>query len=482
MEKPNELHSSDSRLLSFNPVVILRDALKHWLLVLLIAVIVGIGAYILTDMSYEPVYQTRTTFVVTTRSSTNTVYSNLSSTSTLATVFSEVLNSSVLRKTVLAEAGLGSFNGTISARPIAETNLLTLRVTASDPRTAFLVTRAIIENHESLTYEVVGNITLEVLQNPTVPMSPTTSSGASHRMKEAMILAAMAMFALLALLSYNRDTIRSDREAKDKLDCRFLGTIPHENKYKTLKSWIRHQKTSILISKLATSFHFVENIRKLRRKVERHMDGGKVLMVTSLLENEGKSTVAANLALAMAKKHNRVLLLECDLRKPACATILNQKWVSASVRDVLSGKVAPEDAIIQDRTSGLHLLLETKRLRNAAELASSDAMRNLVAWARDHFDFVIMDLPPMSVASDAEGVMDFVDGSLLVVRQNAGKTPALNKAIATLNRGKAKMLGCVLNNVYTSFLSGHGFSSYGKYGEYGKYGHYDSYTENSSGS
>ena len=54
------------------------------------------------------------------------------------------------------------------------------------------------------------------------------------------------------------------------------------------------------------------------------MDGGKVVMVTSLLENEGKSTVAVNLALAMAKKHERVLLIDCDLRKPACNAILDQ--------------------------------------------------------------------------------------------------------------------------------------------------------------
>ncbi len=65
-----------------------------------------------------------------------------------------------------------------------------------------------------------------------------------------------------------------------------------------------------------TSFRFVESIRKLRRRVEQHMDGGKVLIVTSLLENEGKSTVTVNLALAMEQKGKRVLLIDCDLGSP----------------------------------------------------------------------------------------------------------------------------------------------------------------------
>ena len=79
----------------------------------------------------------------------------------------------------------------------------------------------------------------------------------------------------------------------------------------------------------------------------------------------------------------------------------------------------------------------------------------------------------MAEVSDAESIMELADASLLVVRQNAAKAEAINKAISLLGSGKAKLLGCVLNNVYDSFLSaghGYGYSNYGHYGQYGNYG------------
>ena len=324
---------------------------------------------------------------------------------------------------------------------------------------------------------MVDGIALEVLQNPKVPTAPMNYANAAGQMKKMMLMAAAAVCALLAVLSYYRDTVRSGKEARTKLDCDFLGEIPHEEKYKTLVSRIRHRKTSILITNPITSLRFVETIRKLRRRVEQNMHGDKVLMVTSLLENEGKSTVAVNLALAMAQKRSKVLLIDCDLRKPACHALLEQKNVTYGLRDVLAGKAVLADAMIRDKKSNLYLLLEKRGVKNSGDLVSSEKMQALLSWARKEFDFVVLDLPPMAEVSDAESVMEFADASLLVVRQNVAMAPAVNKAIAALDGGKAKLLGCVLNNVYSTSLSsgrGYGYGGYGKYGHYGHYGHYGS--------
>lgn len=476
MERNSEFQTSDSSLLSFDPIILVRDVARRWMLVLTVALMVGVGAYVLTDVNYQPTYTATATFVVTSRSSSSTVYRNLSATTSLASVFSDLMNSSLMRKTVLTDAGLGSFRGTITAAAVPETNLLTLSVTDTDPRTAFLVNRAIVEGHEALTYEVVGDITLEVLQAPAVPTAPSNYANADGAMKRAMLAAAAAMCLGLAYLSYARDTVRSGMEVRQKLSCRYLGEIPHERKYKTLRSWLRHQKTGVLITNPITSFQFGETIRKLRHRVERHMTGKKVLMVTSLLENEGKSTVAANLALSLARKHERVLFLECDLRKPAGCAILEQDWKGPGVRDVLIGKATAEAAVVRDKASGLYMLLDPKSVRNPAELIGSEAMRNLIGWARENYDYVVLDLPPMAAAMDAESVMDFADASLLVVRQNTAKARELSKVIGTLDNGKAELIGCVLNNTYSSELVGvSGYGGYRRYGHYRNYGNYGSY-------
>lgn len=480
METTKTLHTENASLLHFDPIVLLRDVAKRWLVIVLVSLMVGTGSYIITDSQYKPVYQTKTTFVVTTRSSTNTVYSNLSSTSNLASVFTELLNSSILRKTIVQEMGVASFHGTIDTTVIPNTNLITMSVTDSDPRMAFLATRAIIEHHEELTYQVLDDIQLEVLQNPVVPTAPVNRSGASTQMKRMMILAALATAVLLAVMSYLQDVVRSATEVREKLECDYLGEIPHENKFKTLSAYIRNQKSSILMTNPVTGFRFVESIRKLRRRVEQHMGNAKVLMVTSLLENEGKSTVAVNLALALEQKKQRVLLIDCDLRKPACHKVLEQEKFSFGVNNVLHDNADLSDCFLRYRDTDMYMLLAKKGERNTGDLIVSPRMETMLSWARQNFDYVVMDLPPMSVAADAEGMADLADASLLVVRQNTAFAPELNNAIGNLEKHRAKLLGCVLNNVYSTQLSSG--QSYG-YGGYGKYRHYSHYgNSGSSGS
>ncbi len=478
MEKHHE-HETHQGLLPFDIIVILMDVAKRWLLILLAAAVVGVSTFILSDLSYRPQYRATTTYVVTSKSTSTTVFTNLSNTNSLATVFSELLNSSLLRKSILEELGRPSFDGTISANVISETNLLTVTVTASDPRTAFLVSQAIIDHHEDLTYQVVDNIALEVLQAPVVPTMPINRETNLSDARRNMLLAAAVVAALLVLLSYSRDAVRSGWEVRKKLEGTYLGEIPHEKKYRTFAAWLRHQKTGILITNPATSFRFVETMRKLRRRLEQRLKGRKVLMITSLLENEGKSTVAVNLALSLAQKHQKVLLIDCDLRKPACHTLMDRRSLSFGVRDVLTGNVSVTDALVQDKKSGLYMLLEAKGSRGSGDLIASRSMKGLLKWARNEFDFVILDLPPMAEVSDAESMTRYADASILVVRQNAALAQPLNKAIEALEGGNAKYLGSVLNNVYSLELAagrvygygyGYGYGSYGKYGHYGHYG------------
>lgn len=210
------------------------------------------------------------------------------------------------------------------------------------------------------------------------------------------------------------------------------------------------------------------------------MRGGKVLMVTSVLENEGKSTVAVNLALSMAKKRERVLLIDCDLRKPACFHLLEQREFSHTVMDVLAGKCAAEEAIIHEKNGDIDLMLQNRGNSRSGDIIASERMRDLIRWARQEYDFVVLDLPPMAEVSDAESMTKYADASLLVIRQNMAHTKAINHAAQALDKGRAKLLGCVLNNVFsTSLFSGQGFvygyGQYGKYGKYGKYGQYASY-------
>ena len=209
MDKTNELHTTGAGLLPFDPIVLVRDVLKRWLIIVLAALMVGVGTYIVKDSSYVPVYKTNTVFVVTSRGSSTTVYNNLTYTSNVASLFTELMNSSIMRKTVMEHMGVSSLDASISASVVPNTNLLTMTVSSSNPRTAFLTAQALIDTHETLTYTIVDGILMEVLQHPTVPLRPVNSAGAMSAMKRAGILTAAVTALALGIFSFMRNAVRS---------------------------------------------------------------------------------------------------------------------------------------------------------------------------------------------------------------------------------------------------------------------------------
>ena len=472
--RENQSPASEEQFSVSRIIAVAQDILRQWYLIAVTALIAGMCAFVIQDMAYVPVYSTSTTFVISAGGTSSSTFQNLSATRDLASVFTELLNSSLLRDKVLEQVELDSFSGSISASVVPNTNLLTMTVRDSNPRTAFLVSKAIQKHHSIVTDQVLGTTILEVLKEPTVPMFPGNPLDLRGAVVRAAMLTGAATAVLLGIMSFLSDKIRSRAEADSKLSCRVLGEIYHEQKHKTLKDKLHPKKTSILISNPTTSFAYTESINKLTTRVEHHLHGGeKVLMVTSFLENEGKSTVAVNLALAMAQKGSRVLLLDCDLRKPACALVMNQEGELHGVAEVLTGKIKLTDAVVPVGQTGVWMISSRKGDLSVADLIGSPAMGEVLRSCAAAFDVVVMDTPPMSIAPDAECLSAMADASLLVVRQNAALATDLNDAAGVLENARSRLLGCVLNNVHGagSFAPAYHYGGYGGYKKYGRYGY-----------
>lgn len=459
-------------------VSVVQDVLKRWTLCAMAALIAAMGTFILTDLGYKPQYSAVTTFVVSASDTANNSYANLTAASETALVFTEILNSSLLRSQVQAQVGIDHFDGSVSSSVIENTNLLTMTVRGSDPRTVFLMSRAIIDHHGIVSETVLEGKVLEVLQNPTVPTAPDNPLNRRGAMLKAAILAGGAMAALVGGISLMSDRIRSRQEADRKLACQVLGELSHERKRRRMTDRLRRRKRGLLISDPLVSFHYTEAMHKLASRIQRRLkQEERVILVTSLMENEGKSTVAVNLALSMARKGRQVLLIDGDLRKPSCSLILEQDGERLGTADVLREKAGLTQAITAIPGTTLWLLSSRKALRSATNLCSSEAMDQLLREARARFDYVVVDTPPMSLTPDAECISAFADAAVLVARPNTAPAMRINESAEILARSGTNMLGCILNNVYTggsyapTFGYGYGYGRYGKYG----YGRYDKY-------
>lgn len=458
-----------------HPLLLIREVLRKLWAVAMAAVIFASCGYIAASQLYVPQYQTRTTFVVSARGSSSSVYSNLNAATGMAQSFSQVLGSDVMKKRVAQELGVERINGEITASAISETNLLEMRVTSDDPRIAYLITRAVINNYGELASAVLSNVSLEILQQPSIPTAPVNTSNAMHMAKLAGLLGAVLVAAFVCVRAYLRDTVKSEDEVESKLDTKMLAAIRHERKYKTFRAALEHRKTSILITNPTTGFLFVETFKKLRTRLEYQMrrGHGKVIMVTSVLEDEGKSTVAVNLALTMGQKYKNVLLIDADMKKPAVHKILDyQEKEYSALPELLEGKVTLRDALVVDKERNIMTLLGRHGVENASELSGSASMRQMIQAARQQLDVVIIDTPPMAVSPDAECIADIADASILVVRQDQAPVRVINDMIDVLDRSKSELLGCVLNNFYSAdFADSFSYGYGGRYGYGGKYGY-----------
>ena len=473
--------TSSEELFSMNLVfTVARDVLKRAAIIVAAALFASMLAFVYKDYTYVPEYRAVTTFVATSSSTNTTTFSNLSAANNTAQIFTEIINSSLLRQKVLEQVGIGSFDGSVYAEVEGNTNLFTMTVIGNDPRMVFLVSKAIIENHAIVSDEVLSDTIIEVLRYPKVPAAPVNSINAGTFSMKAAVVAALLTTFVLALISFRSDKIRSKSEADSKLNCYALGEIRHERKHKTFRSFLYNRKKSILITDPLAGLIFTEEIYKLSGKLDRRRHRNeRVIMVSSILENEGKSTVAVNLALSFAKKGKKVLIVDCDFRKPACGLILGMKEIVPGVSDVVQGKTKFENSIQYLEKPGVYLLPGKKNIRAASALVNSAGIKEIFEKAKSMFDLVIVDTPPMYVAPDAEYISGYVDAVLMVVKQNEAFANDINRAVNILQKSGAHMLGCVINNVYGSgdFSPARTYGGYGRYGRYGNYGGYGYYAK-----
>lgn len=203
-----------------------------------------------------------------------------------------------------------------------------------------------------------------------------------------------------------------------------------------------------------------EKYRLLAHRVRRARAARPIqtLLVTSSIPGEGKTTVAANLASVLARNGSRVLLLDADLRAPDLSKALGLTSSLPGLSEVLAGELSFEQALRCVNPLGLYLLSAGRPVDNPVPWLEGAVFKNVLASARQAFEWVIIDSPPLTPVVDAHCLAAMVDGILLVVRWGFTPREELDQAVGTL--AGLPLLGMVLNafdeprkKVYYSYYS-----------------------------
>lgn len=194
---------------------------------------------------------------------------------------------------------------------------------------------------------------------------------------------------------------------------------------------------------------FAESVRAVRLAIQRaaRHEPTKSIMVTSSIDGEGKTTLAVNLALSIAALGQRVILVEGDLRNPEMSRSLCPQ-AKVGVVEVALGRARFEQALFYDHPTGLAVLPCPPKPRDeASEFVFSDSMRNMLDHLRKHFDYVIIDSPPLVPLVDARALGEIADAVVLTIRWDSTPRDVVAQALETLAPVQEHVLGTVLTRV-----------------------------------
>lgn len=441
------------RLEDINFPSVIRDVLYHFWVILLAAASAWMLTASVCRILYVPEYTSTTTFAVSTKGNSNAL-SNLSLTKGLTEVFSTVFESDVLKGKVAEAMGVSELDAEISAEVITETNLLRVSVTAATPEKAFKTLSLTIDNYDSISNYLFENAILTVIKEPNVPMMPSNTLAAGKLKKEAAAAGAAIAIVILAVISAGRETIQTRQTARHQLEGELFGTISHDAKNLSPEQnrgkGKKKVKTAALITNPLVSYHFQEDFQKLCSRLDYYMKkhGKQILLISSAAENEGKSTVAANLALALTARNKKILLVDCDFRKPSQQKIFDVKEENSMdfAAYLQDPSKADMESVLVER-GGVMLAVNQKNYEKTQQLITARQLKEFLKIQKKKFDYIILDSPPMLAATDAEALTRVAEEAMLVVRQDWSIIRDINDCIDFMRNGNAHFIGYVLNNL-----------------------------------
>ncbi|MGH1352215.1 MAG: GumC family protein [Methyloligellaceae bacterium] len=294
-------------------------------------------------------------------------------------------------------------------------------------------------------------------------MPPSAPSAPNKR--RALMISFVGFLALgvgLALaLEMSDNSFKTPQEVEDTLNAANLVSIP-----KLSKADFYHDGQDIPMDRYVVMnplTPFAEAMRTLKVSLElSNVDHPpKVVLFTSVLPNEGKTSICANFAQHAANVGVNTLLIDADLRNPSLSARLCPER-NCGLMDLLSQRVVKDNAIITDHT-GLDILPSKNIPYNTAEILGSESMKSLLQELRHEYDLIVLDTSPVMPVIDAKVLMEIVDSLVLVVEWDKTPKEAVRTILNTLDPERKKVAGIVLNKVEMKRMRGYGVMSYGGY-------------------
>ncbi len=414
--------------------------------------------------SYSPYYQAEAVLSVSAGYSSSvdilnqTSYYDASATRQVISTFSEIINTDAMRELIQQELGSGSMAGSVTPEIIADSNLFRLTVTSGDPQAAYDTLMAVIKCYPKLASLVVGGTEITLLEEPSVPTQPVNSPSWRGAALHGAIRGGLLALLLIGLLAQLRQTIHSAEEMKRYSSLTCLSMVPAIPQRRRTNS---SRGPSLLSGNLPAGY--AESIRTLRTRLLHRTTGSgcQTILVTSTVPAEGKSTISANLALALAQAGSRVILVDADMRAESLHAFFGLRGKSRGLPELLASNDAdPRACLTEVPGTTLRLLGSSTKVAAPSKLLRSARIQKILAVLRTEADYVIIDTPPIGLLADASAFVRLADGVVYVVREDFAHRGEILASLQSLADNHANLIGYVLNGT-SHTANRYGYGSYG---------------------
>lgn len=446
-----------------------KGAKRYWVFMLVLVVILGGAFGFRAYRNYSPVYSANATFTIT--SDTSSLYSsssylNTRTASQIVNTFPYILNSSILQKKIAEDLGMESIPGNITTETLGSTNMITIVVSSSDPQYAYDILQSVITHYPEVAEPVIGEVSMNLLDMTDVPESASNPPSYKRDVLKGIIVGFCLCAAILLVYAFTRNTIHEEEDFKKMLNIDCICAIPQI----VFKKRGKEFRKDISIYNKKISQTFLEAIRVLRARIEKDAKRNelKVFLVTSAAPGEGKSTIAANTAMALAMRESKVVLVDCDLRNPSVRERLDMQEQGPGLYEYLVKKAELKDILKWNDTYKMYVVPGGQPISNASELMDSPRMQNLLSELKELAEYVILDTAPVGILTDTAVLAEAADAALFVVKQDYANRSAILEGIGQLAESKVYISGCILNGAQAG-IGGYGYKNYRYYSRYGNY-------------
>lgn len=438
---------------------------KSWLIVvasILCAVLTFVGTYYLVTPQYESsamFYVNNDTFSI---GDVGISSGDISTRKDLVDSYIVILNSRNLLTKVRDYAGvdhsIDELREMITAASVDSTEIFEVIVSSPDPYEAKRIANAIMECLPGQIADIIQGTAAKVVDEPVLATKPSSPNYITSTLV-GFLIGLMVSVVGIVLYELFDVTIRAEEDVQQSCTYPILAEVPdmqaqskggyyYRDTQKHKPSAIAGEKDTILVGN-GISFAASEAYKLLRTKLQfSFVDESDchIIGVSSALAGEGKSISSVNMAYSLAQLEKRVLLIDCDMRRPSLSAKLPIQKVPG-LSNYLTRQVS-KDEVIQKYTTeecAFDVISSGRNPPNPIELLSSGRMQKMLDQFRQSYDFIILDLPPVGEVSDALVAAKLVDGILLVVRQNYCNRNALSEAVEQFKFVESRILGVVLN-------------------------------------